>query len=148
ALGASRRRVVQQLLAEGLLLGAGGGVAGFLAAYYGVGALVTVFGDALPRANEVAMDGRVLAFTAAIAMGTGALAAFAPAWQLTGRDANEVLKLGPSRGNSSGGDGRVRNLLIVSEVALALMLSIGAGLLVRSLAGLRAVDAGFDPHNV
>ena len=65
---------------------AGGGVAGLLSAYYGVDLLLTVFGAALPRANEVAIDGRVLAFTASIAMATGAIAAFAPAWQLTGRD--------------------------------------------------------------
>ena len=147
ALGASRRRIVQQLLAEGLLLGVGGGLAGFLAAYYGVDVLLAAFGQGLPRANEVKVDGQVLAFTAAIAMATGALAAFAPAWQLTGRDANDVLKQGASRGNSSD-DSRVRNLLVVSEVALALMLLIGAGLLVRSLSGLRAVDPGFDPHSV
>ena len=80
----------------------------------------------------------------AISIVTGLLAAFVPAWQLTGRDANEALKTGPGRGNSSAGDGRVRNLLVVSEVALALMLLIGAGLLMRSLTGLRAVDPGFD----
>ena len=147
ALGASRTRIVQQLLAEGLLLGIGGGIAGFLAAYFGVDVLLAAFGQDLPRANEVRVDGQVLAFTAAIAMVTGAIAAFAPAWQLTGRDANDVLKQGASRGNSAH-DGRVRNLLVVSEVALALMLLIGAGLLVRSLSGLRAVDPGFDPRNV
>jgi putative ABC transport system permease protein len=135
------------LLAEGIVLGVGGGTAGFLAAYYGVEALLSVFGAALPRANEVSVDGQVLAFTAVIAMATGAIAAFAPAWQLSGRDVNDVLKQAPGRGHSAG-DGRVRNALVVSEVALALMLLIGAGLLVRTLSGLRAVDAGFDPRNV
>lgn len=148
ALGASRARVVQQLLTEGLLLGAAGGAAGFLAAVYGVGVLVAAFGPALPRAGEIALDLRVVAFTAAVAIATGLLSAFAPAWQLTGRDANEALKQGHGRGNSSAGQGRVRNLLVVSEVALALMLLIGAGLLMRSLAGLRGVDPGFDPRNV
>ena len=147
ALGASRVRVIQQLLAEGLVLGAGGGIAGFVAATYGVDALVTAFGTALPRASEVAVDGRVLAFTAAIAVATGLAAAFVPAWKLSGRDASEALRIGPGRGNSSSGQGRIRNLLVVSEVALALMLLIGAGLLMRSLSGLRAVDPGFDPSH-
>jgi putative ABC transport system permease protein len=147
ALGASRMRVVQQLLAEGLVLGAGGGLAGLLAAFYGVDLLIAAFGTALPRATEVSVDTRVLAFTAAIAVSTGLLAAFVPAWQLSGRDANEALKMGPGRGNSSAGHGRMRNLLVVSEVALALMLLIGAGLLMRSLSGLRSVDAGFDASN-
>ena len=147
ALGASRMRVVQQLLAEGLVLGIGGGAAGLLAAYYGVDLLTAAFGTALPRAGEVTVDTRVLVFTAVIAIGTGLLAAFAPAWQLTGRDANEALKTGPGRGNSSTGHGRVRNLLVVSEVALALMLLIGAGLLMRSLTGLRSIDPGFDARN-
>ncbi len=148
ALGASRARVVQQLLAEGVLLGIGGGLTGFLAASYGVPALVAIFGTALPRAQEVAVDGRVLAFTAAVSLATGLLAAFVPAWQLSGRDANDALKQGASRGSSAGGDGRVRQLLVVSEVALALMLLIGAGLLMRSLTSLRAVDPGFDARNV
>ena len=103
---------------------------------------------ALPRAQEVAVDGRVLAFTAAISLATGLLAAFFPAWRLSGRDANDVLKQGASRGSSRRGDGRVRQLLVVSEVALALMLLIGAGLLMRSLTSLRAVDPGFDAGNV
>ena len=148
ALGASRGRIVQQLLAEGLLLGVGGGLVGLAAAAWGVKWLVTIFGSALPRAQDVAVDGRVLAFTTATALATGLLAAFAPAWQLSGRDANEVLKLGSSRGNSPGGDGRARQVLVVSEVALALMLLVGAGLLIRSLGSLRAVDPGFDARNV
>lgn len=148
ALGASRWRVVQQLLTEGLVLGIGGGLAGFAAAYLGVDGLKLAFGDALPRANEVAVDARVLLFTAGLAMTAGLLAAFVPAWQLTGRNANDALKTGAGRGNSSSGDGRVRNMLVVSEVALALMLLVGAGLLMRSLSGLRGVDPGFDPANV
>jgi putative ABC transport system permease protein len=148
ALGASRLRVIQQLLAEGLVLGIGGGMAGFLAAYYGVDLLKAAFGTAIPRANEITVDTRVLLFTAAIAVVTGLLSAFVPAWKLTGRDANSALKTGPGRGNSSAGDGRIRNLLVVSEVALALMLLVGAGLLTRSLSSLRSVDAGFDPSNM
>jgi putative ABC transport system permease protein len=148
ALGASRLRVVQQLLAEGVLLGIGGGITGFLAASYGVELLIATFGRALPRAQEVTVDGRVLAFTAVISIVTGLVAAFVPAWQLTGRDSNEVLKQGTSRGSSSAVDGRVRNLLVVSEVALAIMLLVGAGLLMRSLSGLRALDPGFDARNV
>jgi putative ABC transport system permease protein len=147
ALGASRVRVIQQLLAEGLVLGIGGGLAGLLAAYYGVELMKAAFGTALPRMNEIAVDTRVLTFTAVIAVATGLLAAFVPAWKLTGRDANDALKTGPGRGNSSAGDGRLRNLLVVSEVALALMLLIGAGLLTRSLSSLRAVDPGFEPAN-
>ena len=148
ALGASRLRVVQQLLAEGLVLGAGGGLAGFFAATYGVDALIAMFSTALPRASEIAVDTRVLAFTATIATLTGMAAAFVPAWRLSGRDASEALRIGPGRGHSAGGQGRMRNLLVVSEVALALMLLIGAGLLMQSLSGLRAVDPGFEPRNL
>ena len=148
ALGASRLRVVQQLLSEGVVLGIGGGLAGFAAAYYGVDALKVLVGDAMPRVEEITVDSRVLIFTAVVAMATGLIAAFVPAWQLTGRDANDALRIGPGRGNSSSGDGRLRNVLVVSEVALALMLLIGAGLLMRSLSGLRAVDPGFDPAHM
>jgi predicted permease len=148
ALGASRARVIQQLLAEGVLIGVGGGAVGFVAAVYGIQVLMALVGSALPRAQDVAVDARVLAFTAAIALGTGLLAAFFPAWRLSGHDANDVLKQGSSRGSSGAGDGRVRQVLVVSEVALALMLLVGAGLLLRSLSSLRAVDPGFDARNV
>jgi predicted permease len=148
ALGARRTRIVQQLLAEGLVLGAAGGLAGLGAAYYAVDLLKITFETALPRIGEVVVDTRVLTFTAVVAVATGLLAAFVPAWQLTGRDANDALKTGAGRGNSSSGDSRVRNLLVVSEVALALMLLIGAGLLMRSLSGLRSVDPGFDANNI
>lgn len=148
ALGASRARLVQQLLAEGLLLGVGGGLVGFVAAVYGVPALLALVGDALPRADEVSIDWRVLGFTAGIAIATGLLTALVPAWQLSGRDANETLKRGGDRGSSGGGDGRLRQVLVISEVALALMLLVGAGLLLSSLSSLRAVDPGFDAERV
>ena len=146
ALGATRTRIVQQLLTEGLVLGAFGGLVGLAAGSYGVKVLTAAMGTALPRAAEVSIDGRVLAFTAIIAIATGLAAAFAPAWKLTGRQVADALRSGPARGHS-GGDGRVRNLLVVSEVALALMLLIGAGLLIRSLSGLRHVNPGFDSSN-
>ena len=146
ALGASRVRIVQQLLTEGLVLGIGGGLVGLAAAIYLVKVLTTAMGTALPRAGEVGVDDRVLAFTTIIALTTGLLAAFAPAWKLTGRQSADALRSGPSRGHSSG-DGRVRNLFVVSEVALALVLLIGAGLLIRSLSSLRHVNPGFDSSN-
>jgi putative ABC transport system permease protein len=139
---------LQELLAEGVLLGIGGGIAGGLAAVYGVQLLVATFGSSIPRSAEITVDARVLAFTAAVAVLTGLASAVFPAWRLTRRDANDALKQGAGRGNSSAGDGRVRRYLVVSEVALAIMLLIGAGLLIRSLAGLRAVNPGFDPRNV
>ena len=148
ALGASRARVVQQLLAEGLVLGVGGGIVGFASAYVGVDVLKVAFAAALPRAGEVSVDARVVAFAAIAAISTGVVSAFVPAWRLSGRDANATLKIGSDRGNSSSGDGRMRNLLVVSEVALALMLLVGAGLLMRSLSGLRSVNPGFDPSQV
>ena len=148
ALGASRARVIRQLLTEGALLGIGGGLAGLAAAFYGVQALTAVFGAALPRAAEVHVDARVLLFTTAVAVITGLLAALVPALKLTGRRSIDPIRSGPVRGSSAAGDGRMRNLLVVSEVALALMLLVGAGLVLRSLAGLRGVDPGFDPRNV
>ncbi len=147
ALGAGRARVMVQLLTEGLVLGAFGGAGGLIAAYFGVQLLVATFGTALPRSAEISPDLRVLAFTAVVAILAGLAAAAAPAWQLTRHDATEVLKRG-GRGNSSAGDGRVRNALVVSEIALALMLLVGAGLLVRSLGALRSVDLGFDSRRL
>lgn len=148
ALGASRTRVVQQLLAEGLVLGLAGGAVGLLAAYYAVQGMLAALGPSLPRWQDVHVNGQVVGFTAAIAIATGLAAAFVPAWRLSGRDANEVLKQGASRGSSGQHDGWMRQGLVVSEVALALMLLVGAGLLIRSLGSLRAVNPGFDAAGV
>ena len=146
ALGASRARVVQQLLAEGA-------AARRRRRRRRVRwppptawpCSVAIFGTALPRAQEVAVDGaRAGVHRRRRRWPRACSRRSSPAWQLSGRDANEALKQGASRGSSSAGDGRVRQVLVVSEVALALMLLIGAGLLMRSLSSLRAVDPGFD----
>jgi len=148
AVGAGRARIVQQLLVESTLLAVAGGAIGLLAANWTVGLIVKSFGASLPRAAEVALDGRVLLFTFSIALLTGIVAGVAPAWRMTRGDANEALKQGLGRGGSHAGERRVRNVLVTSEVALALMLLIAAGLLIRSLWQLRAVDPGIDPRNV
>ena len=148
ALGASRRRVFQQLLSETLLLSLVGGALGLLVAKFGVDLIVKFLGDKLPRATEVGLDGWVLGFTFLVSVLTGIVAGIAPAWHLTRTDVNEALKQGISR-TDSGASGRgTRNVLVVSEVALSLMLLIGAGLMVRSLWLLRNVDPGFDPHEL
>src|SRR5205085_10422761 len=133
-----RGRIVQQLLAESVLLGGVGGVVGLLAARFGVAAITTSVGQRLPRAAEIDVDGRVLAFTFVLALLTGLFAGIAPAWRLTRRDLNDSLKQGLGKGAAESGERRVRNLLVVSEVALALMLLVGAGLLIRTLSQLRA----------
>jgi putative ABC transport system permease protein len=148
ALGASRARIVQQLLVETVLLALGGAIVGLAAARLGVTAIVQAIGPALPRAGEIGVDGRVLAFTCAIAACTGLLAGVMPAWKSTRSDLNNTLKQGLGRAGSEHGERRVRHVLVVSEVALAMLLLVGAGLLIRSLEQLHGVDPGIDPQHV
>ena len=148
ALGASRARIVQQLLVEMVLLALAGAIVGLAAARFGVTAIVNSIGQDLPRSGEIGVDGRVLAFTCAIAVFTGLLAGVMPAWRLTKASLNEALKQGLGRAGSEHGERRVRHLLVVSEVALAMLLLVGAGLLIRSLGRLQAVDPGIDPQRV
>jgi predicted permease len=147
SLGAGRGRLVRQLLTESLVLALAGGALGLLLAHTGVQVLLALGPRDLPRLESIALDGRVLAFSAAVCLGTGLVFGLAPALAIS-RDLQGSLRDG-GRGATEGiGRHRARGLLVVSEMALAMVLLIGAGLMIRSFARLRAVDPGFDPRGV
>ncbi|HEU5337366.1 MAG TPA: ABC transporter permease, partial [Terriglobales bacterium] len=150
ALGASRARVLRQVLAETVLLALGGGALGLLLAHFGVRLIVDFLSAQLPRAAEIALDGWVLAFTLGVSVAAGIIAGVAPAWRFTKHDfdVHEALKQAAGRTETESGGVRTRSALVVSEVALSLVLLVGAGLMIRSLWALRSTDPGFDPHNV
>jgi putative ABC transport system permease protein len=145
ALGASRARIVRQLLMESLTLALAGGVAGTVVALWGVDALVRISPVQIPRLNTVHIDRGVLLFTLIASMLTGALCGLLPALQLSRSNPGEALKDG-DRGGSSGRGARTRQTLVVAEVALSLMLLASAGLLVRTLGELQRVSIGFRPE--
>jgi predicted permease len=146
ALGASRRRLVRQTLTESLLLAVLGGGLGLLIARGGVAALAALQPRGLPRLDEIALDRPVLAFAAAVAIGTGLLAGLAPALQVSFRGAALVPRGG--RGGEARGSGRLRAALVVVEVAVALTVLIGAGLVLKSLHRLQGVSPGTGAENV
>jgi predicted permease len=148
ALGAGRRRIVRQLLTESLLLSFAGGAAGVLLARAAIGTLKTLAGPAVPRIELAGLDGRVLAFAVVVSVLTGLTFGLAPVFKLFRPDLTTVLGAS-ARGSSSGrGTRRARGVLMASEIAMAVALLIGAGLMLRSFAGLRAVDPGWDPGPV
>jgi len=148
ALGASRGRVLRQVVTETVLLSLAGGALGLYLAHYGVRLIVHFLGDNLPRGLEIAVDGWVLAFTLGASLLAGILAGLAPAWRFTKTNVNEALKQGLGRTDSDSGSNRTRSTLLIAEIALSLMLLIGAGLMIRSLWVLQGINPGFDPHNV
>jgi putative ABC transport system permease protein len=148
ALGASRVAILRQILAETVLLSLAGGALGLLLARSGMTLIVKFLSDRLPRSAEIALDIPVLTFTAFLALFAGILAGLLPALRFAKTDLNEALKQGQSRGSSDSGGSKTRSLLVVSEVALSLVLLIGAGLMLRTLWQLSRVQPGFDPHNV
>jgi predicted permease len=146
ALGAGRGRVFQQLLVESLVLAAAGGAAGLLLARASLAAGATLLANQVPRADEISIDAPVLVFVLGVSALTGIIAGVLPAIRAGRTDLNEALKEG---GREAGAVGiKTRRMLIVCEVALSVVLLMGAGVMLRSLVALRHVDAGFDPRNV
>ena len=146
ALGASQGRVIRQLLTESTLLSVAGGGLGLLIASWGTTAALHALPQALPRANAVGLDARVLIFTLAVCILAGVLFGLAPALRTSRPDLHETLK-GGGRG-ASGAKYRTQGIFVAVEMALAVVLLIGAGLAMRSLVRLWNVNLGFNPHNV
>jgi predicted permease len=146
ALGAGRRRLIQQLLTESVLLSVMGGVFGLLLAYFGVRLFVAFGPKEIPRLDEIGLDGRVFAFSLLIAVVTGLAFGLAPALQISKPDLQDSLKEG-GRGSSKGRH-RLQNTLVVSEVAVALILLVGAGLMIKSFQRLLQLDMGFRTEKV
>jgi putative ABC transport system permease protein len=149
ALGASRWRVMRQLLIESLMLAAGGTALGVAMAYGGIHALASAIPDgAIPREAEIGLNAPVLLFSVAAAIATALIFGLAPALQLSRRNIVEPLK-DSGRGVSGGfRRGRLRNALVVVEMALSLVLLTGAGLMIRTFAALQQTDLGFNPSNI
>ncbi|HEX9670255.1 MAG TPA: ADOP family duplicated permease, partial [Thermoanaerobaculia bacterium] len=148
AVGAQRRRVVRQLLTESLLLAAAGGAVGLLAGSWGTSLLRALAPPGVPRIEEIGMSLPVFGFTLAAALAAGLLFGLAPALQASRPDLTGALKAGTGGSGTTAAAGRLRRALVVGEVALALMLLVGAGLLIRSVAGMLRVDPGFAPEGV
>ncbi len=145
ALGAGRGQVVQQLLTESMVIGVMGGVLGIVLALLATGSVLGLSGDGLPRTSEVHVDARVLGFTLLISLLSGALFGLAPALATARASIQESLR---GTAGLPGGHRRSQGIFVVLEVALALVLLVGAGLMVRTLTRLWNVDPGFDPEHV
>ena len=148
ALGASRLRVVRQLLTESVLLSFVSGVAGLALSLWFIKLLIAITPPNTPRLSEIRIDLRVFAFTFGVTILAGILFGLFPALQTSRPNLNETLKDSGQRGSETGGRNRVGSLLIVSEIALSFMLLAGAGLLIKSFLHLREINPGFNPDNV
>lgn len=156
AVGASRGRIVRQLLTESAFLGAVSGIAGFILGAWGVRALLALSPGNLPRINDEthatsmtsALDWQVLAFTLGISLLTSILFGLLPALRVSRMDVNSTLKEAGGRSGTGLRQNRARSLLVIAEMALAVILLAGAALMIRTFVGLRSVQPGFDAHNV
>jgi putative ABC transport system permease protein len=148
SLGASRARIIRQVIVECLPLAVIGGLGGVLLATWGIELISSLLPDSLPRGNVIGVNARVLGFTFLLASLTIVLFGLLPAFQAARTDLRDSMNEGGNAGLGSRKQGRVRRLLIVAEVALALVLLAGSGLMLRTFIKLRHVDVGFDAHNV
>jgi putative ABC transport system permease protein len=148
ALGAGRWRMMRQLLIESVVLAVIGGGLGVLLSRWGLELFIAVSPANIPRLNEVTLDGTALGFTLGISVFTGVLFGLAPAWQFSRPDLNEALKEGTRAASARTAAGRTRNLLVVAEVALSVVLLAGAGLMLQSFARMLCADRGFQPEHL
>src|SRR5215217_1680410 len=148
SLGASRARIVRQVIVECLPLALIGGLCGLLLATWGIDLISTLLPDTLPRGNEIAVNARVLGFTFVLALLTIVMFGLLPALQAARTDLRDSMNEGGGPGFGTRKQGRVRRVLIVTEVALALVLLVGSGLMLRTFLKLRQVDVGFNARNV
>jgi putative ABC transport system permease protein len=146
ALGATRGRIVRQLLTESFMLAIAGATIGLLLGIWGVALMTSYLPEGIPRVSEIGIDGSVLAFTLAATLLTAILFGLAPALQSTKPNLTETLKEGER--NSSGGRNRTGRILVITEVAMTLVLLIGAGLLIKSFWRLSQVNPGFNPEKL
>lgn len=148
ALGARRSRIVRQLLTESVLLSITGGIIGVLLALWGLDLLLAIGEGSIPRVKEIKLDGWALGFSLLISIATGLIFGLVPALQASRPDMNEALKEGSRSASGSLGRNKTRSLFVIAEVAICLVLLIGAGLMIKSFAKLLNVSPGFNPENV
>ncbi|HTG16735.1 MAG TPA: ABC transporter permease, partial [Blastocatellia bacterium] len=148
ALGARRSRIVRQLLTESVLLAITGGIIGVLLALWGLDLLLAIGESSIPRVKEIKLDGWALGFSLLISIATGLIFGLVPALQASKPDMNEALKEGSRSASGSIHRNKTRSLFVVAEVAICLVLLIGAGLMIKSFAKLINVSPGFNPENV